>query len=160
MTRRPHKRPAPRQSAPLTGTAPAPAAEAAPVSELDATLAALSGDDGGTQDGPTEQPGVDTGGDTGESSTDASAIPSPPPAAEPAPADVPEFTAAVEAPPREKTLNELNIEARAIDREHAARREEAERLAIQASGHLIEGTMRGRARYRRAQKPVRPPVTE
>lgn len=144
MTRRPHKRPAPRQVSPLTGAAPPkPSEEAAPATAIEAELAAL---DEGTaaKEGPAEQPGDDTGAGTGEPSTDARAV----------------KATLVDAPAREKTLNELNIEARSVDREHAARREEAERLAREASGHLLEGTIRGRARYRRAQKPVRPPVTE
>lgn len=140
MTRRPHKRPAPRQTTSLAGAAPTKP-DTVPASGLEATLAALATE--APKEAPT-LPGAATGNDTGASSTEV----------------VDEFVPPPNAPPREKTLNELNLEARQVDREHAARREEAERLAREASGHLLEGTLRGRARVRRAQKPVRPPVTE
>jgi hypothetical protein len=62
------------------------------------------------------------------------------------------------APLREKTLHELNLEARAIDREHARLRAEAAERAKEVVEPMLAGVPRGRAVVRRMQKNLRPPV--
>ena len=61
---------------------------------------------------------------------------------------------------REKTLHELNLEARAIDREHARRREEAAAKARDVLEPMLKGVPRVRGVVRRMQKNLRPPVSE
>ncbi len=61
-------------------------------------------------------------------------------------------------PAREKTLHELNLEARAIDREHARRREEAQAKAKEVIEPMLRGVMSARQVGRRMQKSLRPPV--
>ncbi len=61
---------------------------------------------------------------------------------------------------REKTLHELNLEARAIDREHARRREAARAKAREVIEPMLLGVMRPRQLARPVQKSLRPPVVE
>jgi hypothetical protein len=61
---------------------------------------------------------------------------------------------------REKTLHELNLEARAIDREHARRREEAQAKVKEVIEPMLRGVMGARQVARRVQKNLRPPVIE
>jgi hypothetical protein len=62
--------------------------------------------------------------------------------------------------PREKTLHELNIEARAIDRWHAQKREEARLAAREHVEPILTGILRPRPVVRRIQKSLRPLVKE
>lgn len=64
----------------------------------------------------------------------------------------------ISVPPREKTLHELNIEARAIDRWHYDKRNEAQQVAKQTLEPMLTGVMRPRQIVRRVQKSLRPPV--
>jgi hypothetical protein len=60
----------------------------------------------------------------------------------------------------EKTLHELNLEAREIDRWHARKREEAQAVARETLEPLLAGIMRPRQIPRRLQKSLRAPVRE
>jgi hypothetical protein len=65
------------------------------------------------------------------------------------------------APPaREKTLHELNLEAREIDRDHALKREEAKAAAREHVEPILSGVMRPRLVPRPTQRNLRPPVRE
>lgn len=67
--------------------------------------------------------------------------------------------AAAEPPaPREKTLHELNLEAREIDRWHDAKRREAQAKIDEEIAPMMRGVQRGARVMRRTQKPLRPPV--
>jgi hypothetical protein len=63
-------------------------------------------------------------------------------------------------PGRERTLHELNLEARAIDREHARIRAEAAAKAKDVLEPMLAGVPRVRTLVRRMQKSLRPPVLE
>jgi hypothetical protein len=63
-------------------------------------------------------------------------------------------------PAGEKTLHELNLEARAIDRYHASRREEAKAAAREHVDPILSGVLRPRLVPRRTQRNLRPPVRE
>ena len=63
------------------------------------------------------------------------------------------------APAREKSLHELNLEARAIDREHARIRAEAAAKAKEVVEPILAGVPRVRTVVRRTQKSLRPPAT-
>lgn len=69
----------------------------------------------------------------------------------PTPADV---------PGREKTLHELNLEARAIDRHHAALRAAAEAELERTVAPMLAGVPRRRMISRRMQKNLRPVVKD
>jgi hypothetical protein len=63
-------------------------------------------------------------------------------------------------PVREKTLHELNLEARQIDRWHAQKREEAQAMAKETLEPMLKGVLRPRQVSRRVQKNLRAPVKE
>jgi hypothetical protein len=62
--------------------------------------------------------------------------------------------------PRERTLHELNLEARDIDRHHALKREEAQAAIREHVEPILRGVQGARQVTRRMQKNLRPPVTE
>lgn len=66
----------------------------------------------------------------------------------------------VNEPVREKTLHELNLEARAIDRYHYNKRMEAQRVARETIEPMLRGVQRPRQVTRRMQKSLRIPVTK
>jgi hypothetical protein len=61
---------------------------------------------------------------------------------------------------RERTLHELNLEARGIDRHHARKREEAQAAIREHVDPILRGVQGSRQVTRRLQKNLRPPVRE
>lgn len=61
-------------------------------------------------------------------------------------------------PAREKSLHELNLEARATDRWHAEQRRLAQAKIDEEIAPMMRGVQRSARVMRRTQKPLRPPV--
>lgn len=134
MTRRPRRASSPANSR-LTGANPVP-------SNLEDALDAVAGNE------PEDEAAPEPFGGKGDHDGDGR------------PGGIASAVEAAPEPPREKTLHELNLEARAIDRHHAALREAAEAKAREEIEPMLVGVVRPRQRYRRYQKNLRAPVTK
>jgi hypothetical protein len=171
MSRR-TRRAALKQGVQLTPPNPAPA-EPVPVPEApdprvepgeEPVMQPIPRSSGGTPDAAAKpEPFGGKGDHDGNGKTGGAAAPLPsrvPVLGDEQQADV-DAAAERQAPPaRERTLHELNLEARAIDRWHAQKREEAQAALRQTVDPMLEGVLRPRQVMRRVQKNLRAPVKE